>query len=226
VSAGHVVYVIRHGQTAWNVEGRMQGRLDSPLTERGRTQADVHGRALAALGGVERLIVSPSGRTCATAELVNAHLRAPVQLDAALMERDCGVWSGLTIDDIATRYPHEWRGRLDDPYHHRPPQGENLPDMEQRVGDLLDVLVTGEARRIALVTHGVMSRVIVMRLMNLRPAQATLVRHPNELFYRIELGTTEHPRAAYFIDGDGPHPGLLRHEGDGTIAGSRSHTHD
>jgi broad specificity phosphatase PhoE len=55
-------------------------------------------------------------------------------LEPALMERDCGLWSGLTIDEIATRYPDEWHGRLDDPYHHRPPEGENLPDMEQRVG--------------------------------------------------------------------------------------------
>jgi broad specificity phosphatase PhoE len=226
VGKGLVVYVIRHGQTEWNVAGRMQGRLDSPLTDRGRAQADAHGRMLAAQGGVDHVIVSPSGRTRATAELVNAHLDAPVTLQPALMERDCGVWSGLTIDQIAARYPRDWQGRLADPYHHRPPEGENLPDMEQRVAGLLESLVTGSARRIALVTHGVMSRVIVKCLMSLSPEEAARVRHPNELIYRLELIRAGAPAAVHFIDGDGPRRGLLRHHGDETISGSHSNSKD
>ncbi|MEQ8487022.1 MAG: histidine phosphatase family protein [Pseudomonadales bacterium] len=226
MAAGLVLYVIRHGQTEWNVAGRMQGRLDSPLTERGRRQADVHGRTLARDGGVDRLIVSPSGRTRATAELLNAHLAAPLRFEDALMERDCGAWSGLTIDEIASRHPEAWRGRLDDPYHHRPPEGENLPDMERRVAGLLDELLAAGAGRVALVTHGVMSRVIVKRLLALDPAEAARVRHPNELCYRVVVGGSGGPEAAHFVDGDGPRGGLLRHEGDGTIPGSHSNTHD
>jgi broad specificity phosphatase PhoE len=225
VADGLVLYVIRHGQTQWNVEGRMQGRLDSALTDHGRAQADAHGRTLATQGGVDRLIVSPSGRTRATAELVNAHLAAPVDVEPALMERDCGLWSGLTLDEIATRYPDAWHGRLDDPYHHRPPEGENLPDMERRVAGLIDTVLGGPARRVGLVTHGVMSRVIVKCLMRLSPAEALHVRHPNGLFYRLQLGAAK-PLAAHFIDGNGPHPGLLRHHGDGTIPGSHSNSND
>lgn len=220
-----VLFLIRHGQTEWNVEGRMQGRLDSPLTARGRAQADAHGRTLARHGGVERLIASPSGRTRATAELVNAHLSVPVEFDEALMERDCGLWSGLTIDEIAARYADAWHGRLADPYHHRPPEGENLPDMERRVGSVLDALLGGPARRVALVTHGVMSRVIVKCLMNLDPAEASRVRHPNELCYRLELGGRS-PIAVHFVEGVGPHAGLLRHHGDETIPRSHSHSND
>jgi broad specificity phosphatase PhoE len=225
VAQGLVLYVIRHGQTQWNVEGRMQGRLDSPLTERGRAQADAHGRTLAGHGGVEQLIVSPSGRTRATAELVNAHLRAPVTFEPALMERDCGLWSGLTIDEVAAGHPDAWRGRLDDPYHHRPPEGENLADMERRVAGVLDAVLGGSARRVALVTHGVMSRVVVKSLMRLAPEEAMHVRHPNELVYRLDL-SGEGSLAVHFIDGTGPHPGLLRHHGDGTIQSSHTNSND
>lgn len=211
------LYVLRHGQTEWNVATRMQGRLDSPLTEVGRLQADLHGRTLARLGGVEALVASPLGRTRHTAEIVNEHLSVPVRHEASLMERDCGLWSGLTIDEIAKAYPGEWRARRDDPYHHRPPEGENLLDLEARVGGLLDALLGGPEGVVALVTHGVMSRVIVKRLLDLPPAQAVVVRHPNELFYRVEIGGPGMARSAYFLAGQGPRPGLLHQNESETI---------
>ena len=49
--------------------------------------------------------------------------------DERLVERHCGDWEGLTIDEIADRFPEEWAARSLDPFHHRPPAGENLPDM-------------------------------------------------------------------------------------------------
>lgn len=217
------VYILRHGQTEWNVARRMQGHRDSPLTRLGRTQADLHGRTLAREGGVEALIASPLGRTRDTAELVNAHLSVPVRFEAVLMERDCGVWSGLTLDEIERGWPEEWRARSADPYYHRPPEGENLVDMEARVSGLIDALLAGPERTLALVTHGVMSRVLVKRLLDLDPADAVLVRHPNELFYRLELGTHADAASAYFLDGQGPTPGLLHQNDSETIpAGRRS----
>jgi probable phosphoglycerate mutase len=203
------LYLVRHGQTEWNVARRMQGRLDSPLTELGRLQADRHGRTLARLGGVEALVASPLGRTRATAELVNAHLRAPVSHEPALEERDCGDWAGLTLAEIQAGWPDAWSARAADPYHHRPPGGENLVDMESRVGGLLNALLGRPERALALVTHGVMSRVILKRLLRLTPAVAVSVRHPNELFYRLEITELARVDSAYFVDGQGPRRGLL-----------------
>jgi glucosyl-3-phosphoglycerate phosphatase len=211
------LYVIRHGQTEWNVASRMQGLLDSPLTDLGRLQADVHGRTLAGLGGVDALIASPLGRTRTTAELLRAHVDVPARFDASLLERDCGAWSGLTLEQIAAEYPHEWRARARDPYHHRPPLGENLVDMEARVGRLLAELLTGTEATVALVTHGVMSRVILKQLLGLAPADAVLVRHPNELLYRLEMRSGRCIGAAHFIAGHGPQRGLLHHHGGETI---------
>jgi broad specificity phosphatase PhoE len=211
------LYIVRHGQTEWNVARRMQGLEDSPLTALGRTQADLHGRTLAREGGVDALIASPLGRTRDTAALVNAHLDAPLRFDESLMERDCGAWSGLTLEEIERAYPGEWRARADDPYHHRPPDGENLVDMEARVAPLLDAALTDTARRVALITHGVMSRVLVKRLLALEPVEAAVVRHPNELVYRISLPEPGAAASAYFLEGRGPTPGLLRQNDSETI---------
>jgi len=215
------LYIVRHGQTEWNVASRMQGRLDSPLTEAGRAQADVHGRTLARLGGVDSLITSPLGRTRATADLLLAHLDVTVHQEPALMERDCGDWAGLTLAEIEAAYPDDWRSRLDDPFHHRPPRGENLSDMEARVAGFLSRLLAdlghGPERAVALVTHGVMSRVILKRLLSLTPDGAVLVLHPNDLFYRLEIDGGRCVASAYFIDGAGPRHGLLRHQRGETI---------
>ncbi|MFU8815733.1 MAG: histidine phosphatase family protein [Pseudomonadales bacterium] len=211
------LFVIRHGQTQWNVASRMQGRLDSALTEEGRRQAAVHGRTLAKLGGVDALIASPLGRTRVTADLLRAHLDVAARYEPALMERDCGAWSGLTLARIEAEYPEEWRARTLDPYHHRPPQGESLVDMEARVEGLLAALLSGAERRLALVTHGVMSRVILKLLLGLEPAAAVQVRHPNEVLYRLDIIDGRCTGAAHFIAGRGPQRGLLHHRGDETI---------
>ncbi len=212
------VYILRHGQTEWNVALRMQGRWDSPLTAAGRSQAELHGRTLAREGGVDAIIASPLGRTRDTAERVNAYLEAPLRYQDALMERDCGHWSGLTLAEIEAAYPQEWRARSEDPYYHRPPGGENLDDMEARVGGFLDAVCAGPERRVALVTHGVMSRVIIRRLLDLAPREAVEVRHPNALFYRLEIGAPG-ADSAYFLAGRGPIAGLLRKNEGETISG-------
>ena len=203
------LYIIRHGETEWNAEQRMQGRLDSPLNEKGRAQAHLHAETLQRAGGVDLIVASPSGRTRETTAILNRILQVPVDYDEALMERDCGLWSGFTVDEIAASYPAQWRERDEDPFFHRPPEGENLPDVIARVAGLLSALRTLPQERIALVTHGVMSRAILTQLLSLPPADANRVRHPNDLFYRLRFETTV-PEPEFFRAGRGPVGGLLR----------------
>ena len=210
------LYLIRHGQTIWNVEQRMQGHLDSPLTELGRNQANVHGKVLKTYAGIRELVVSPSGRTRETAYILNSYVRAPLRFDDSLLERDCGEWSGRTLTEIETDYPQAWKARTDDGYYHRPPGGENHEDMLQRVRALLDTLYESEVDEIGLVTHGVMSRVILAYFLNLAPVEATRVRHPNDLFYRLRIEPRE-IQASHFLNGHGPISGLLHRADSGTI---------
>jgi probable phosphoglycerate mutase len=206
------IFIIRHGQTEWNLARRMQGRLDSPLTHAGMEQAHGHGEVLKALTPIEAMYVSPSGRTRETAYIVNSYVRAPVEFEDALLERDVGLWSGLTVDELEDAFPQAWRGRQDDPYNHRPPEGESLADMGERCTEFLEAVLAGPARNVALVTHQVMSRVILGRLLALSPEETVQVIHPNEAFYRINV--SEIRSVSYFLDGRGPFDGLLHH-GDG-----------
>lgn len=149
--------ILRHGETVWNREGRMQGVLDSPLTARGRAQAIAMGRALAELGvssASHRAFVSPQGRALATARLVLAPLGLEATPDPRLREIGVGDWSGLTAAEIDARWP------APDPHetflerYARARGGEPFEALWQRVTAFL-ADVEGPA---IIVTHGITSR--------------------------------------------------------------------
>lgn len=210
------VFIVRHGQTEWNLARRMQGRLDSPLTEAGKAQAQAHGRLLKELGPIDEMHVSPSGRTRETAYILNSHVRARIQYQDALLERDLGTWSGLTVAELEAAFPEAWRARKHDPYHHRPPEGENLADMLARCDAFLERIVRSESANVVLVTHQVMSRVILKRLLGLTSDEAVRVIHPNDALYLLGLDAAA-ADACHYRSGAGPFAGLLRRGDDETI---------
>lgn len=149
------MYILRHGETLWNVEGRMQGGLDSPLTERGRAQARAQGEILRRAGAGELPVFSsPQGRALETARL--ALPDAEIIADARLAEVAMGDWQGLTYDEIrraspdAVAEPHSFLWKFS------APGGERLEDMLARVRDFL-ADAPGEA---VIVTHGVTSQLL------------------------------------------------------------------
>jgi probable phosphoglycerate mutase len=201
------LYLIRHGQTHWNAEERMQGWLDSPLTEAGRSQA-ARNAELLEREAVEALWASPLGRTRETADILNARLGLPVTHDVRLRERHCGQWEGLTLADIERRWPEEMAARRRDPFHHRPPGGENLVDVIDRVAVLLDELVALPVRRLGIVSHGIMGRAMLTRLLGLPADVANAARQPNDVVYRIDFARGVR-RCVHFRAGQGPYEGLF-----------------
>lgn len=177
------IYLFRHGETEWNVAGKMQGRLDSPLTERGREQALAHGRQLTQLAIPDCYWVSSAGRTRATADLIHGSAQAPQHFSDALLERDCGTWSGKTLEQVQREHAHEWAQLQADAHHHRPGGGENLPDLLARFRELL--LRWQQPDCLAIVTHGVVSRAILGHFLRLNEEQIRRVKHPNALFYEL-----------------------------------------
>ncbi|WP_116021344.1 histidine phosphatase family protein [Thermomonospora umbrina] len=120
----------RHGQTAWNVERRFQGKTDIPLDETGVAQAARAARLLAALQPTT-LLASPLRRAADTAAALADLTGLPVAHDRDLIERDGGEWEGLTNAEIRERYPAEhaaWQ----------PPGGETSPQVAKRVTAALD----------------------------------------------------------------------------------------
>lgn len=146
--------VIRHGETAWNLEARIQGHTDIPLNEHGRWQAERLAHALAD-EGLEAVYASDLQRARDTGEAVARATGLSLQLDQGLRERNFGRLESMTQNDVALRWPEEgrrWRER--DPSY-GPEGGETLQSFYDRCIDTATRLATLHAgQTIALVAHG------------------------------------------------------------------------
>jgi probable phosphoglycerate mutase len=146
--------LVRHGETDWNRDGRWQGHADAPLNDRGREQA----RALAdelADENVAAVYSSDLSRARETAEIVAARLNRPVDVDARLREVHVGGWSGLTTEEIETRFPDDVaRWRAEDPQHTFD-GGESYAAMGERVvAALEEIAARHPGKHVLVVLHG------------------------------------------------------------------------
>jgi len=115
----------------------------------------------------------------------------------------------MTIDDIREQHPQSWAERDKDPYWHQPPEGENMQDMLLRAHEFLDGLFDFNWDALALVTHGVMSKVILKFFLGLNELECARLKHPNELVYRLTI-TAQDIETHHVLGGSDAHPGLLR----------------
>ena len=145
--------LVRHGETAWNGLGRIQGSLDSPLTRRGLAQARSVGARLAR-ERIAALWASDLGRAQETAREVSAATALEIRTDAALRERFFGRLEGKTWDEIARDHPIDAR-LLKEDVHRPAPGGESLAQFRDRVtGALRRIAEAGGPGPVAVVTHG------------------------------------------------------------------------
>jgi len=145
---------VRHGETAWNVEARLQGQLDIPLNERGADQARRAARSLAD-DRPDVVVSSDLARARATAEAIAAYNQAPLLLDPGLRERSFGSFEGMTHNEVAQRWPEQsqrWRSRDPD---FAPGDGETLRVFFERcVEATLRIAEAHAGKTIVLVAHG------------------------------------------------------------------------
>ena len=148
------IIAIRHGQTAWNAETRMQGQLDTALDAHGRWQAQQLAHALAH-ESIDAIVSSDLSRALDTAAPLAQALSLRVQSERGLRERSFGLFQGFTYADIARHWPEEaarWRAR-DAAF--APPRGESLNGFYERCVDVAQRLAAQHAgRSVVWVTHG------------------------------------------------------------------------
>jgi broad specificity phosphatase PhoE len=186
------IYYIRHGETDWNVAGRLQGRHDVPLNARGRAQADHCGKILRDLladNGHDPAeldyVSSPLGRACETMELVRPPLGLPAngyRLEQRLAEISFGEWEGFTIAQLHSRDPQRIAAREHDKWHFVPPGGESYKIVSDRVGTWYDSLT----RDTVAVAHGGTARGLMAHLEIAKPAAAPLVDIAQGVVYVFE----------------------------------------
>ena len=158
---------IRHGETDWNREARLQGQRDIPLNDLGRRQAERNGRAVAGILASRdwRLVASPLGRAVETMRIVLAAAGrpdAPFDLEPALKEVAYGAWEGQTLPEVAVSDPEGLRLRERDKWNFVPPKGESYAMLATRVAAWLATL---EAPSL-VVAHGGILRVLVHLIAN------------------------------------------------------------
>ncbi|MDY0240743.1 MAG: histidine phosphatase family protein [Rhodospirillaceae bacterium] len=183
------LYLVRHGETEWNRQGRIQGQGDSPLTERGQEQALSVGKLLATVPTLPPalLLVSPLGRTRATAGQISRHLAVErMETDARIGEVAMGAWEGMTLPEIAEREP----SRRDDlkriDWCFRSPGGETLAMVQERARDWLDSLPRD--RPAVAVSHGLVGRVIRGLYLDLRLEEMMALPVPQDVVWHLTQG--------------------------------------
>lgn len=173
------LYFIRHGETDWNREGRLQGRTDTALNSRGQKQAAAVARHLSALvpppmpealHGLP-FVASPMQRTRQTVEILRGNLGLdPVGYtpDDRLKEIGFGAWEGRTWPEVRTRDPIGSRDRDRDRWHYQPPGGESYAMVMERVADWF-----GTVREdTCVIAHGGIARVMMVLCGGMTPEQA------------------------------------------------------
>jgi probable phosphoglycerate mutase len=150
------VYLARHGQTAYNLEGRFQGQQQIPLDETGRAQAEELGRRAAA-HGFAALWSSPLRRARETADAVARHARLTVREDARLMETDAGDWTDRSFAEVQAESPQAFAAFLAGDPAFAFPGGESFAEQEERVAAALEAVEQGELP-VLIVCHGMVIR--------------------------------------------------------------------
>ncbi len=173
------VYVVRHGQTAWNLEEVFRGRADIPLDETGKKEVHLAGEALQN-ENVHAVYSSPLSRSMETAEKIAKFHDIAVTPLEAIIDMSYGEWEGVSLKEIAAKYPDLHSLWLQEPHKVRFPNGETLEEVRARTMEAVENLVAKHLNEtIALVTHRAPNKVICCALLGL----------DNSHFWRIQQDT-------------------------------------
>lgn len=142
------IYFVRHGQTDWNLNNKMQGSVDIPLNDTGRQQAQTT-RALLRDVQIHRIYCSPLSRARETASIINENWNLRVHVDERLKERNFGVYEGQS--GLHLNFHELWKRNSMPPFH----GAEDSVSFYQRVEQFLDGIIDfAQEENILIVAHG------------------------------------------------------------------------
>ena len=184
-----MIYLVRHGQTEMNLQGRIQGQGDAPLIEAGKSLAAKIGRKLAEeIGSANALIfTSPLGRATQTATIIAESLphEAPVTEDGRLAEVNLGEWDGLTIAEIDGGWPGARTSVPPGEWFFNAPNGETFESFRKRNASFLRDLAKADTEVKILVTHGISGRVLRGLHAGLERQETVNLPVPSDTFFTL-----------------------------------------
>ena len=197
-------YLVRHGQTLWNTQGRTQGHGNSPLTELGKIQAINLARHLKEYP-IDLIYCSDLGRAIETADIIGVELGLDVNPTPALREMGFGEWEGMPIPKIKEKYPellHLWRNQPDKA---KMPGGETLHIVKER-----ELNEKYKGKHILLVSHSVTVRVMLLSFLQAPLSNLYRIKQDNTALNIVEfkeygpvvikMNDVNHLQAGEFLD--------------------------
>lgn len=161
------IYLVRHGQTAWNKEEVFRGRADIQLNEVGRKEALLTGQCLEKIK-VDLIYTSPLSRAVETAEAIaRPHGKEAVVLQG-LIDIDFGQWQGLSHETVRERYAELYQRWKDNPHLVRFPEGESLKEVRRRTLRAIDEILQAHVdETLVMVSHRVVNKTVLCGLLGL-----------------------------------------------------------
>lgn len=156
------LYITRHGETQWNIEKKMQGWQDSPLTAKGIQNACGLSERMEPVD-IDAIYASPSGRAKHTAELIRGNQPIEIAFDPNLKEINMGEWEGNNVSAIKERYQASFHAFWNEPALYKPSGGESFPELIERIRTALkEIEAKHSSGNVLIVTHSVVIKALFM----------------------------------------------------------------
>jgi probable phosphoglycerate mutase len=178
------VYLLRHGRTEWNAEGRLQGRLDSPLLPKSELLLEKMAACLRQRP-ISRFYASPLARCVKSAGIISKAIGVSPVFCGCLVECSHGECEGMTLAEVGARFKGFLQSRAADKWNARWPSGESYADIFERAGEALELIC--QSGTTLIVAHETLNKVLAGRLLDMPPEDIMGLKQKNSEIYRIDL---------------------------------------
>ncbi len=183
----NTIYIVRHGQTEWNILGKTQGHGNSDLTAKGIEQAELLANSMVKYP-IDYIYSSDLGRAYQTAEIIGNKLNVEVEKTEALREMNFGTWEGRLISDIMEENPALYKQWRNEPHLARIPQGETLDMIKKRTDEFIkEINEKHDGKHIVLVTHSLCARIMLLSFLDSNVKNIYKINQGNTALNIIEL---------------------------------------
>ena len=183
----NTIYIVRHGQTEWNLLGKTQGHGNSDLTPKGIEQAELLADSMTKYP-IDYIYSSDLGRAYQTAEIIGNKLNIEFDKTEALREMNFGTWEGRIIKDIIEEDPELYKMWRNEPHLAKIPQGETLSQIKKRTDAFIkEINEKYDGKHIVLVTHSLCARIMLLSFLDSDVKNIYRINQANTALNIIEL---------------------------------------